>query len=208
MGTSTGSINVCCSSSFNRFDISADYFIINIFIFLVILGDNKPENILINGKGKYFERKSKIVKKGDDDKNFYNPFADTNSTNNREENNIVFVTNTRHKRSSEYEKSELIPFEVFHVSENSKYRFRLINAEFLNCPMEISVDSHNLTIFSSDGNDVEPIEVSSFVSYAGERFDFIINANQNPGNYWIRVRGLMDCDERFTSAYQVSVSFV
>jgi L-ascorbate oxidase len=46
--------------------------------------------------------------------------------------------------------------------------------------------------------------VSSLVSYAGERFDFVVNANQEVGNYWLRIRGLMDCDERFTSAYQVS----
>lgn len=169
----------------------------------MILGDNKPENILINGKGKYFER----IPKMNEDKNFYNPFVETNNSNTsskyREDNNIVFVPTKRQKRSNDYEESELIPFEVFYVNENNKYRFRLINAEFLNCPMEFSVDSHNLTIFSSDGNDIKPIEVSSFVSYAGERFDFIINANQNSGNYWIRVRGLMDCDERFTSAYQV-----
>lgn len=184
------------------------------FIYItVFLGDNKPANILINGKGKYFERKSKIDKKIDVNKNFYNPFVDTNSSTNapqnREDNDIIFVTTTkRQKRSQDNiinEESEMIPFEVFSVKREYKYRFRLINAEFLNCPMELSVDSHNLTVFSTDGNDVDPIEVSSFVSYAGERFDFIINANQEQGNYWIIVRGLMDCDERFTSAYQVFI---
>lgn len=176
----------------------------------LLLGDNKPVNILINGKGKYFERKLKIDKKIAENKNFYSPFVDTNSSTNvsknLEDNDIIFVTTTsRQKRSpvNINEESEMIPFEVFYVNKENKYRFRLINAEFLNCPMELSVDSHNLTVFSTDGNDVEPIEVSSFVSYAGERFDFIINANQEEGNYWIRVRGLMDCDERFTSAYQV-----
>ncbi|PSN35389.1 hypothetical protein C0J52_17819 [Blattella germanica] len=45
----------------------------------------------------------------------------------------------------------------------------------------------------------------SLVSYAGERFDFVLNANNKVGNYWMRFRGLMDCDERFTMAYQVAV---
>lgn len=43
------------------------------------------------------------------------------------------------------------------------------------------------------------------MSYAGERFDFIVEANQPVDNYWMRFRGLMDCDERFLSAYQVAI---
>lgn len=29
--------------------------------------------------------------------------------------------------------------------------------------------------------------------------------NQEVNNYWIRFRGLMDCDKRFHSAYQVAI---
>ena len=43
------------------------------------------------------------------------------------------------------------------------------------------------------------------ISYAGERFDFIVETNQLLDNYWMRFRGLMDCDERFTKAYQIAV---
>lgn len=49
------------------------------------------------------------------------------------------------------------------------------------------------------------IAAESLVSYAGERFDFIIEMNQPVNNYWMRFRGLMDCDERFLSAYQVAI---
>lgn len=45
----------------------------------------------------------------------------------------------------------------------------------------------------------------SLTSYAGERFDFVVNANRSIGNYWIRARGRMDCDERFTKAHQVAI---
>jgi hypothetical protein len=49
------------------------------------------------------------------------------------------------------------------------------------------------------------LAADSLVSYAGERFDFIINANQSIDRYWIRVRGLMDCDARFKSVHQVAI---
>lgn len=49
------------------------------------------------------------------------------------------------------------------------------------------------------------ILAESLVSYAGERFDFIVEMNQEVDNYWIRYRGLMDCDERFLSAHQVGI---
>lgn len=49
------------------------------------------------------------------------------------------------------------------------------------------------------------IVAESLVSYAGERFDFIIEMDQPVDNYWIRFRGLMDCDERFLSAYQIAI---
>lgn len=47
--------------------------------------------------------------------------------------------------------------------------------------------------------------MESVVTYAGERWDFIVNADKEIDNYWIRFRGLMDCDERFTSAHQVGI---
>ena len=49
------------------------------------------------------------------------------------------------------------------------------------------------------------IIAQSLVTYAGERFDFIVEMNQEPGNYWIHFRGLLDCGENFTKAYQVAV---
>ncbi|XP_043252870.1 laccase-1-like [Colletes gigas] len=101
--------------------------------------------------------------------------------------------------------SAATPIATFVVKPNTRHRFRLINAEFLNCPVELSIDSHTMQVISSDGRDIEPIEAESLVSYAGERFDFVVNTNRSVGNYWMRFRGLMDCDERFTKAYQVAI---
>lgn len=39
-----------------------------------------------------------------------------------------------------------------------RYRFRIINAGYLNCPIEMSVDNHTLKVISSDGKDFIPIE--------------------------------------------------
>ncbi len=59
--------------------------------------------------------------------------------------------------------------------------------------MEFSIDDHMLNIISSDGKSLEPYEVTSLIIYAGERYDFVLNANQSIKNYWIRVKGYADC---------------
>ncbi|XP_076258209.1 uncharacterized protein LOC143195157 [Rhynchophorus ferrugineus] len=97
------------------------------------------------------------------------------------------------------------PLARFRVEQGYRYRFRLINAGYLNCPIEVSVDNHTIKVISTDGNDVIPVEAESLVTYAGERFDFVLNADQPKSLYWIRFRGLMDCDERFNRAHQVAV---
>lgn len=35
--------------------------------------------------------------------------------------------------------------------------------------------------------------VDSIVIDAGERYDFVLNADQDVDSYWIRMHGLMDC---------------
>ena len=88
-------------------------------------GDNKPNNILINGKG---------------------VFKQFNSSNGQ----TVYT-----------------PRAIFSVSYGKSYRFRLIHAGILNCPIEFSIDQHNLTIIASDGGYLESFDVESLVLYAG-----------------------------------------
>ncbi|KAB7497560.1 Laccase-4 [Armadillidium nasatum] len=47
--------------------------------------------------------------------------------------------------------------------------------------------------------------LDSLVIYGGERWDFVIVANQKPGVYWFKFRGLLACDENFLSVYQIAV---
>ena len=86
-----------------------------------------------------------------------------------------------------------------------RYRFRLISAAILNCPIQFSVDDHTLLVIASDGGNFDPIVVDSLNIFAGERFDFVLIAHNTtqPQNYWIRVRGLADCSVK--KAHQVAV---
>lgn len=197
------------------------------------IGNNKPKNILINGKGKYYEKPVELrndVLPDQTAKKFANPPTTTDQNIHHyahgDINDVPVVpeldpsyiplipvetgTNQlsdrkRQIRATQEQEPILVPLEVFEVHQGQNYRFRTINAGFLNCPVEISVDNHSLTVIASDGWYFEPVVVSTLVTYAGERFDFVLNADQPIGNYWIRVRGLMDCDERFEKAHQVAI---
>ncbi|XP_048741747.1 uncharacterized protein LOC125655476 isoform X2 [Ostrea edulis] len=77
------------------------------------------------------------------------------------------------------------PLEVFKVHRHRNYRFRVINAAAM-YPYRISIDSHPLTVVATDGYYIKPVVVESVILHPGERFDFIIQANENVGNYMIR----------------------
>ncbi|XP_017843672.2 uncharacterized protein LOC108600530 isoform X2 [Drosophila busckii] len=218
-------------------------------------GDNKPHNILINGRGRYYNRiwaeakrqnrmateapaKSPATPitaslqidseqlKSDNFKasTAINPGVDSSNgmevmelalkrhamhqTNSNTTARIASLgeTHSRQRRGNvEKIPLEQIPHQVYYVKRGFRYRFRIVNAEYLNCPIVVSVDNHKLIAINSDGYDIEAMEVGSIVTYSGERFDFVLNANQHVDNYWVRLKGLMDCSERFTSAFQVAI---
>jgi len=61
------------------------------------------------------------------------------------------------------------------------------------CPILISVENHTLTVIASDNGSDEPMSVESLVIHPGERFDIVINANQEEWLYLMRFAGLFDC---------------
>lgn len=77
------------------------------------------------------------------------------------------------------------PLTSFTVVQGRMYRVRLINAGGL-FPFRISIDGHLISVIASDGYYLEPVLAQSIIINPGERFDFIIVANQSVGNYWIR----------------------
>jgi L-ascorbate oxidase len=199
-------------------------------------GSNKPPNILINGRGKYFgnmtlkavtttesfkievleaaakEEEDLTTLRSEETTTYFYPHEnehDEEEIHTTEKRNIILNDQAKNRTKRNLlepdEDSAFVPYEVFNVVKGHRYRFRHINAGFLNCPIEFSVDNHSILAIASDGNSLEPLEVTFLVTYAGERWDFIINADQEVGNYYIRARGLMDCDDRFTSSFQMAV---
>ena len=81
------------------------------------------------------------------------------------------------------------PLKSYHVQSGEKYRFRVIHPGTI-FPLRVSIDGHMLNIVAMDGYDVVPIMFESFIINPGERFDFILSADQPIGDYWIRVDGM------------------
>nr|KAG5709129.1 hypothetical protein BaRGS_028585 [Batillaria attramentaria] len=69
------------------------------------------------------------------------------------------------------------PLEVLHVQRGKKYRLRIIAAAPA-CPLQVSVDDHQLMVIAVDG----------------ERYDFVLDASKDAENYWLRVFGLWYCE--------------
>lgn len=90
------------------------------------------------------------------------------------------------------------PLQVFEVKESQTYRFRVINAGTA-YPFRVYIEGHQaLTIESSDtyeifnngGTTGSKLVVESFIIHPGERFDFILHANQEPGTYLLVAESL------------------
>ncbi|XP_057293169.1 LOW QUALITY PROTEIN: uncharacterized protein LOC130621834 [Hydractinia symbiolongicarpus] len=77
------------------------------------------------------------------------------------------------------------PLTMYNVTPGKSYRFRVIHTGTI-YPLRISVDQHDLTVMASDGYDLKPRVVESFIINPGERFDFLLKADKSDGNYWIR----------------------
>jgi len=74
---------------------------------------------------------------------------------------------------------------VISVSEGKRYRFRLIS---MSCAPDyvFSIDGHSMLIIEADGINTKPLLVDSIPIFAGQRYSFILTANQPMSNYWIR----------------------
>ncbi|XP_071960009.1 uncharacterized protein [Antedon mediterranea] len=80
--------------------------------------------------------------------------------------------------------------EIFTVEYGKIYRFRTISGAITDCGLKVSVDDHKIYMIASDGAAIDAQETDSFITYAGERFDFLLNATKDRKNYWLRVQGV------------------
>ncbi|KAJ7921991.1 laccase 1 [Mycena leptocephala] len=78
------------------------------------------------------------------------------------------------------------PLGVLTVQHGLRYRIRLVN---IACSPNyvFQIDGHtNLTIIEADGITTQPYSVDQITIFAGQRYSFILNADQAMDNYWIR----------------------
>lgn len=66
-----------------------------------------------------------------------------------------------------------------------KYRMRFVNAA-VDSYFKLSLDGHKMTIIAMDFVPVEPFEIDVLDFTMGQRYDVIIEANQEVSNYWFR----------------------
>lgn len=74
---------------------------------------------------------------------------------------------------------------VTNVEYGKRYRIRLIN---MACKPHVifSIDNHNFTLIEADGQAVLPYVVDTIEIFPGQRYSFVLYANQPVDNYWIR----------------------
>ncbi|KIL65095.1 multicopper oxidase [Amanita muscaria Koide BX008] len=80
-----------------------------------------------------------------------------------------------------------VPLSVVNVKGGLRYRFRLFS---LACGPNyvFSIDSHKLTVIEAEGNNVHQVKVDSIQIFAGQRYSFILHADQPASNYWVRAQ--------------------
>ncbi|CAL1710148.1 unnamed protein product [Somion occarium] len=76
---------------------------------------------------------------------------------------------------------------VINVQRGKRYRFRLVS---ISCDPNyiFSIDNHTMTVIEVDGVNSKPLGVDSIQIFAGQRYSFVLHANQSESNYWIRAR--------------------
>ncbi|XP_076435540.1 uncharacterized protein LOC143275365 isoform X2 [Babylonia areolata] len=133
-------------------------------------GSQYPDNILINGRGMY-------------------P-SPSNSFSHSSPSSAPPPSSTSSSSSSSSSTPTTTPLARFDVNSDVRYRFRVINAGALRCPIQLSVDHHSLLLIASDGQPLKAVWLSSILIYSGERYDFVLHAKKDlAGQHWIRARG-------------------
>jgi len=77
------------------------------------------------------------------------------------------------------------PLSVININPGKRYRFRLLSMA-CDSSFNFSIDGHRMTIIEADGEPTRPLQVDFIQIFAGQRYSFILQANQTVNNYWIR----------------------
>ena len=88
-----------------------------------------------------------------------------------------------------YDSTTYSMLSVFDVDVGKAYRFRVVGAQAL-FAYKLEIVGHKVKVVASDGQFFVPVEVDYIIVHTGERYDFILTADQNPENYLIRAQVL------------------
>ncbi|XP_052864087.1 uncharacterized protein LOC128270712 [Anopheles cruzii] len=100
----------------------------------------------------------------------------------------------RHFDEEEQKLQDQAPLAVYRVTKGFRYRFRLVSSGSQFCPFQLQIEGHRMLLISTDGGALQPLTVDTLISTSGERYDFVLTADQKPGNYWVRVRAIGFCN--------------
>ena len=108
------------------------------------------------------------------------------------------------------------PLETFEVEHSKTYRFRVISAATL-YPFRVYVQGHHeLNIRASDGfeivkgigKDSMEIIAESFIIHPGERYDFTVTTNKNPGSYLLVAESIEDLSHKSPREYHAAEAII
>ncbi|KAK0451148.1 laccase [Desarmillaria tabescens] len=74
---------------------------------------------------------------------------------------------------------------IVSVAQGTRYRIRMINVG-CDAAFTFSIANHLMTVIEVDGVNHVPYTVDEIHIFAGQRYSFVLNADQEVGNYWIR----------------------
>ncbi|KAI0371788.1 phenoloxidase [Pilatotrama ljubarskyi] len=74
---------------------------------------------------------------------------------------------------------------VISVTPGKRYRFRLVSTS-CDPAYNFSIDGHSMTVIEADAVSTQPLEVDMIPIYAGQRYSFVLEANQPVDNYFVR----------------------
>lgn len=72
------------------------------------------------------------------------------------------------------------------------YRLRLVNTA-IDTMFRFGIDNHTLTVIAADLVPIVPFETEMISIGIGQRYDVIVKADQEPGNYWMRSIPQLTC---------------
>lgn len=72
------------------------------------------------------------------------------------------------------------------------HRLRLINTA-VDSSFRFSIDGHTLTAIATDLVPIDPFATESILVHPGERYDILVKADAQPGDYWMRGGWIASC---------------